>query len=63
MKARIKSYLQMPFREFVQMFPEAAEMLRDMPMYDDFLKDPQYIVRVTDGKLEIGYSEDAWEIS
>jgi len=62
-KARVESYLQLPFRVFVQMFPEAAEMLRDMPMYDDLLKDPRYIVRVTDGTLEIGYEGDAWVIS
>lgn len=63
MKAKVESYLQLPFRVFVQMFPEAAEMLRDMPMYDDLLKDPRYIVRVTDGKLEIGYVGDVWAIN
>lgn len=63
MKVRVNSYLQMPFREFVEMFPEVAEELKDLPVYEHFLNDPQYIVRVTNGKIEIGYTEDAWTIS
>lgn len=62
MKARIDSYLQMPFREFVEMFPEVAEDLKDLPIYEHFLNDPLYIVRVKNGKIEIGYTEDAWQI-
>ncbi len=63
MKANTKVYLQMPFREFVQTFPKAAELLKQLPIYEEFLNDPLYIVRVTDGKMEIGYTEDAWAIS
>ena len=52
----------MPFREFVEMFPEVAEDLKDLPIYEHFLNDPLYIVRVKNGKIEIGYTEDAWQI-
>ena len=63
MKASYKSYLQMPLREFVKMFPEVAEDLKELPIFNELLEDPDYIVRVTDGKLEIGYAGDAWAIS
>lgn len=63
MKTRIDSYLQMPFREFVDTFPEVAEDLKSLPMYELFLNDPLYVVRVKNGKIEIGYTEDAWTIS
>lgn len=63
MKARYKSYLQMPLREFVKMFPEVAEDLKELPVFDMLMEDPDYIVRVTDGKLEIGYVGDDWAIS
>lgn len=57
------SFVQLPFRQFVQMFPEYAEILRQTPVFDMFMNDPHYIVRLRDGKLEIGYTEDAWQIS
>lgn len=63
MKSNTNVYLQMPFREFVQTFPKAAELLKQLPVYEVFLNDPHYIVRVIDGKMEIGYKEDAWFIS
>lgn len=63
MKARVNSYLQMPFREFVEMFPKVAEDLKKLSVYEHFLNDSQYIVRVANGKIEIGYTEDAWTIS
>ena len=62
MRARTNVYLQMSFREFVENFPDIAEDLKDMPLYEHFLNDPQYIVRVDNGKIEIGYKEDAWHI-
>jgi len=62
-RARTNVYLQMSFREFVENFPDIAEDLKDMPLYEHFLTDPLYVVRVGDGnKIEIGYKEDAWHI-
>lgn len=52
----------MPFSEFVKKFPKIAKNFKDLPMYDNFLKDPCYIVRLSDDKIEIGYSGDKWEI-
>lgn len=52
--------MQMPFRQFAVMFPDAA---KEIPMLEMFLADSNYIVRIKDGKLEIGYTEDAWEIN
>lgn len=63
MKARQTSYLQMPFRVFVKMFPEVAEELKELPIFNELLEDPDYIVRVMDGIFEIGYAGDAWTIS
>lgn len=60
MKARVSSYMQMSFREFVETFPDVAEKLKDMPLYEHFLTDPLYVVRVENGKIEIGYAEDDW---
>lgn len=57
-----KSYLQMSFRDFVDTYPEIAEDLKEMPLYEHFLNDPMYIVRIKNGKIEIGYKEDAWQI-
>lgn len=59
MKSEVNSYIQMSFREFVRRFPDAASSI---PMLDVFLKDPHYIVRLKENKLEIGYTEDAWEV-
>lgn len=59
MKARIDSYMQMPLRQFAKMFPDVA---KNIPMLDMLLSDPNYIVRIKDNKLEIGYTEDAWQI-
>lgn len=55
----IDSYMQMPFRQFALMFPDLA---KEIPMFEMFLADSHYIVRIKDGKLEIGYTEDAWKI-
>lgn len=59
MKSRVDCFMQMPFRQFAVMFPDMA---KDVPMLEMFLADPNYLVRIKDGKLEIGYTEDAWEI-
>lgn len=59
MKSRIDCFIQMPFRQFAVMFPDLA---KDIPMLEMFLSNPNYIVRIKDCKLEIGYTEDVWEI-
>lgn len=52
-------YVQMSFAEFARRFPVQAS---EVPMLKVFLSDPNYLVRIRDDKLEIGYTEDAWEI-
>lgn len=59
MKSRVDCFMQMPFRQFAVMFPDLA---KEIPMLEMFLADPCYIVRMKDGKLEIGYAGDKWEI-
>lgn len=63
MKMTKESFVQLPFRDFVEICPEVAEQLRQTPFFDMFMNDPQYIVRLRKGKIEIGYTEDAWQIS
>lgn len=62
MKSNV-NYLQLPFRQFVKMFPDAAAKVRETHFFDMLMDDPHYIVRLRQGKIEIGYTEDAWEIS
>ncbi len=58
-------YIQLPLRVFVQKFPD---ILMQMPfcviipklLADD--KDNKYLVRLKDGHIEFGFSEDAWLI-
>lgn len=54
------AYLQFPLPVFVKMFPEFAKMFP--PLFD--FSDSNYIVRVdsANGRVEIGYTEDAWLI-
>lgn len=63
MKMTKDSFVQLPFSEFVEMCPEFAAELRKTPFFDEFIKDPNYLVRLRQGKIEIGYTEDAWQIS
>lgn len=59
-KKKTAAYLQFPLPVFVKMFPEFAKMLP--PLFD--FSDSNYIVRVDtgNGRVEIGYTEDAWLI-
>lgn len=59
-KKNTAAYLQFPLPVFVKMFPEFAKMLP--PLFD--FSDSNYIVRVdfANGRVEIGYTEDAWLI-
>lgn len=59
-KKKEASYLQFPLPVFVKLFPQFAELL---PPFFDF-SDSNYIVRLdpANGRVEIGYTEDAWLI-
>ena len=59
-KKKTAAYLQFPLPVFVKIFPEFAKMLP--PLFD--FQDSRYIVRVdpANGRVEIGYTEDAWLI-
>lgn len=54
-----ENYLEMPFKVFAKMFPEQAKML---PFYENFYSDPNYIVRLKENSISIGYTHDAWNI-
>ena len=58
------SYVQMSLRDFVRLFPSAAKTIDEnssIPI-TQLLTDPGYIVRFKDGRIEIGYTSDAWTI-
>ena len=59
-KKKTAAYLQFPLPVFVKIIPEFAKMLP--PLFD--FSDSRYIVRVdpANGRVEIGYTEDAWLI-
>lgn len=58
-----KNYVEMPFKVFLDEFPEAINMF-PVEVRSMLLSDPCYIVRLSeDGKLEVGYLEDNWSIS
>lgn len=59
-----ESYIQMPLRDFVRLCPSAAKAIEDnspVPLME-LLRDPEYIIRCKDGRIEIGYTADAWSI-
>ena len=58
------SYVQMPLRDFVRLFPSAAKAIEansPVPLME-LQRDPKYIIRCKDGRIEIGYTADAWSI-
>lgn len=59
-KKKSAAYLQFPLPVFVKLFPQFAELLP--PVFD--FSDSNYIVRLdpANGRVEIGYTEDAWLI-
>ena len=59
-KKKESAYLQFPLPVFVKLFPQFAELLP--PVFD--FSDSNYIVRLdpANGRVEIGYTEDAWLI-
>ena len=65
LKARI-SYVQMTFGEFVSNYPELAKVYKNsLPadiLFDEFLNDKKYLVRVSGDRIEVGYSDDAWTL-
>lgn len=56
-KKKEAAYLQFPLPVFVKLFPQFAELLP--PVFD--FSDSNYIVRLdpANGRVEIGYTEDA----
>ena len=50
------NYVEMTLRDFAIKFPQAFALFP--PVFD--LTDDKYIVRITDGHVEIGYREDDW---
>lgn len=65
MKSRVTklNYIQLPFRQFVSLYPEIA-LNMPQPVLEMFLSDPLYYVRFgKDNRLEIGYLDDEWEIN
>lgn len=59
-KKKEAAYLQFPLPVFVKLFPQFAELLP--PVFD--FSDSNYIVRLdpANGRVEIGYTDDAWLI-
>lgn len=55
-------FLQLPFKRFVELFPELARNLGQTIPLEMFLDDDNYIVRLKENKIEIGYGSDAWQI-
>lgn len=53
------NYVEMPLIQFARIYPDIA---KNVPCLELLLTDVNYIVRWYDGKLEIGYAGDKWEI-
>lgn len=53
------NYVEMPLIQFVICYPDIA---KNIPGLELLLTDCNYVVRWADGKLEIGYAGDNWEI-
>lgn len=53
------NYVEMPLIQFARIYPDIA---KNVPCLELLLTDGNYIVRWYDGKLEIGYAGDKWEI-
>lgn len=49
-------YIELPLKVFMRKFPELAQMIP--PVFD--VNDDNYIVRMKEGRIEIGYTSDAW---
>lgn len=59
MKNNDEVYMQFTFREFAFLFPELAITF---PMFQIFIKDDRYIVKIKGNTVEIGFSDDVWLI-
>ena len=65
MSKRDSDYIQLSFRDLLVFYPQVGSRLRrDLgPLFNTFLCDPSYLVRLSnDGRVEIGYTEDAWVV-
>lgn len=57
MKSHVINYYELPLKVFASRFPELMEMLPDID-----INDPEYIVRMKDGIVEVGYASDEWKL-
>jgi len=65
-KAHINPYVQVSFPEFVEMFPQLAQLYKQAvsdEVFNELMADDNYIVRVTNSHVEVGYKEDAWLVN
>lgn len=65
MKCHYNTYIQLTFKEFVKTLPQLAELYKSAVgdrMFNEFLSDDDYIVRLDNGHIEVGYKEDAWAV-
>lgn len=56
-------FYEMSGKDFFKEFPHMAKIFPLNLLHDKLVADPNYIVRVKSGKIEIGYTEDAWLIT
>lgn len=50
------SYIELPLKVFAERFPQLYAMLP--PVFD--INDNEYIVRLKEGRIEVGYASDDW---
>lgn len=62
MNDRTNAFIQLPFNVFIAQFPEAINMFPPA-MLKELMSDSNYIIRLNGDKIEVGYSEDEWNIN
>lgn len=53
-------FIEFPMSEFIKMYPRYGAFLRSLGVDTS---DAQYIVRMSDTGIELGYPSDKWTIS
>lgn len=56
-----KDYSEMPFSVALKQFPVIKSMFPSNLLLD-FASDENYIVRISNDRVEVGYKDDAWFI-
>ena len=59
------TYIQLTFKDFVKSFPRLAEFYKRSVgdiLFNEFLSDEDYMVRLDNGRIEVGYKEDVWAV-